>query len=108
MSDVPVGSDAELRSMMYGVDAALEPDPRVDRALRLMIAPEAERVVTLVTTKSDEERAAEYKAQMRAAADKVCEIVTAAKRDGILISWQMSWDAAGRAFVSSVDSMKPL
>jgi hypothetical protein len=107
------GSDSEFASMMYGVSGELVLDPRIDRAFAILREPDDPKpknaVVSLVSTgKSDEERAAELKARLRAAAQEVCDVMTAARRANILLSWEMGWDAAGRAFVSQVNSMKPL
>jgi len=113
--DTRVGSQQEFDRMVNGdkPELALVPDSKIDHAFKLMRGPDAdepakENVVALVTTKSDDERAAALKAALRVHAEKLCEVITTARRDGILLSWQLGWDAAGRAFVQSIDAMKPL
>jgi hypothetical protein len=103
------GSDAEFNSMLRNEPPELQPDPRVDRVFTLMRGePQTAEVVTLTQPKTEEERVAEYKAALRTHAEKLCEVMTAARRDGLILSWQAGWDVAGRAFVQSVDAMKPL
>lgn len=114
--DVRVGSQSELDLMLHGGDPALAlvPDPRVDRAFTLMRGkdevPEKREadVVTLVMAKSDEQRAAEYKTLVRDQLAPLCETLTRARADGIVLSWALGVDQAGRLFVQSIDSVKPL
>lgn len=96
--------------MMDGVgELELRPSPAVDAVFQRMRGPEAvENVVAMVPARTDAELAAAYKREMREAAERVCEISTRARRDDILVTWTMGWDAAGRAFVNSVDTLKPL
>jgi hypothetical protein len=114
LDNVLIGSVDEFRRVVgLGEDSEPQISARDDRILRTMQPPESEetkdKVVSLVTTsKSDEQRAAEHKAALRVHAEKVCEVVTAAKRDGIMIGWEMGWDPAGRAFVQAINTMKPL
>jgi hypothetical protein len=119
IGDVPVGSDAEFRRAA-GLDDDLLPtaNPAVDRAFQLMRGTDEERakenknknkIVTLVSmSKSDEERGAELRACMRSALEEVCSVMTTARRENIVISYEISWDAAGRAVVQAVNTMKPL
>ena len=111
MVDVREGSVADLNLMLHGApDVPL--DPRVDRAFQVMRGEPEKNVVSLVASAAkpptDEERAAEHKAALREHAEKICEVMTAARREGVMLSWNIGWDVAGRAFVQSVDAMKPL
>lgn len=110
LDNVPEGSMSEFRRVVgLGEDSEPQTNPRDDKIFSSMRPPEQDKVVSLVTTsKSDEERAAEYKAALRAHAEGICAVMTAAKKDGIMIGWEIGWDAAGRAFVQSINSMKPL
>lgn len=109
MTDVREGSQADLDYMLTGVDPRLAPDPRVDRAFKIFRGPDdTNKVVALEQPKSDEQRAAEYKVEVRKLVESICDVMTAARREGLVLSWQIGWDAAGRAFVHTVDSVKPL
>lgn len=67
-----------------------------------------ERVARLVPTRSDEAVAAELKTKLRAAGEQVCAVLTEARAAGLMISWQVGWDAAGHAYVQQIDAVKPL
>jgi hypothetical protein len=65
-------------------------------------------VATLATAKTDVQKAAEYKEQLSEVFPRICEIMTAAKREGITITWSIQVDAMGKAFVSALSASRDL
>lgn len=62
----------------------------------------------LTTVKTDLEKAREYKERLSAIFPGVCDIMTDAKREGILISWSIVPDAMGKFFVAQLTATKDL
>ena len=63
---------------------------------------------TLTTVKGDVEKAQDYKKRLAELLQPVCDLVTEAKRDGIILNYQCMNDATGRQFVSSLSALKEL
>jgi hypothetical protein len=62
----------------------------------------------LVPSKSDVEKAREYKDQLAALAAPICELMTKAKSEGILMSYSLQPDATGRFFINMLSAVKEL
>lgn len=67
-----------------------------------------ESVVRLETVKTDVEKAAEYKRKLSEKLSEVCTLYTDAKREGIMLSFQLQFDAMGRFFVGQLMATKEL
>ena len=65
-------------------------------------------VLRLETSKTDAEKATEYKKQLGEALKPICEIMGAAKRDNIMLSWSIQHDALNRFFLASLMATKEL
>lgn len=64
--------------------------------------------VRLTATKSDAEKATEYKQALGEKLAEACSIITAAKRDGIIIQFQIGTDALGKSFVGDLKALREL
>lgn len=63
---------------------------------------------TLVTTKSDADKAKSYRDQIRPLLEQACEIITAARRDGLVIGFALAPDQGRTQRVGNIDISKPL
>jgi hypothetical protein len=57
---------------------------------------------------SDAERAAELRNELRPHLDTVCEIITKARREGLMVSFNMTADQFGIMRPGNIDVTRPL
>jgi hypothetical protein len=111
VTSVREGSFAELEQITNPGAAPFPEDPRVDRAFKMMRGEDASDQAAsspAPAAESCEERARRYRAVLLAALTAACEVVSAARADGVSLAFALDRDAAGRLFVKSIESSKPL
>ena len=64
--------------------------------------------VRLPTTKKDSEKAADYRDRLRPLLEQTCSIITEARREGLIIGFNLSADQFGIQRVGMIDVTKPL
>lgn len=64
--------------------------------------------ITLVPGKSDQQKADEYRDEIRAALTSVCEIMGRARRDGLVVTFNLGLDGFGRDQIANLQISKPL
>jgi hypothetical protein len=65
-------------------------------------------VVALETGQSDAEKAQDYRARIRAALDPVVAILNEARRDGLVVGFNIGLNQFGLSVLNQVDISKPL
>ena len=65
-------------------------------------------IATLVPCKSDADLATEYRAELAPILEQVCDIFSRARKDGIILNFNISADQYGRMRVNEVSAVKPL
>lgn len=60
------------------------------------------------TVKTDIEKAREYRERMLVPLQEICKVVSEAKRDGIIISYQTAADGLGNQFIANLSTLKEL
>jgi hypothetical protein len=68
----------------------------------------ADATPLLSTVKTDVQKAKEYKSRLALPLASICEIMTEARLEGILISWNVTADAMGKFFVAQLTATKDL
>ncbi len=64
--------------------------------------------VTLMTNKTDTQKAEAYRAEMTEALKPVLDILNRARNDGLIIGWAIGADQFGRVTMPKIDVTKPL
>lgn len=64
--------------------------------------------LTAVDGRNDAERAATIRSNLRPLLEQVAQIVTDARKDGLIVSFNISPDQYGRCQVTALDVTKPL
>lgn len=67
-----------------------------------------ENAVTIPSAMTDADKAADVRAKLRPLLDKVCEIITQARRDNLVVTFNLGPDQYGRQQVGTLDILKPL
>jgi hypothetical protein len=62
----------------------------------------------LSVIKGDVEKAREYKDQVAELAKPICDVLTRAKKEGIVITYSLSSDATGNYFIAQLSAIKEL
>lgn len=57
---------------------------------------------------SDKDRAEQLRAQLRPLLDQACELITTARREGLVITFNLGPDQYGIQRVAALDILKPL
>ena len=65
-------------------------------------------IATLVPCKSDADLAAQYRAELAPLLDQVCDIFGRARKDGIVLDFNIGADQYGRMRVNEVSAVKLL
>jgi hypothetical protein len=63
---------------------------------------------TIEGTKSDADKAKEYKAELRTRLEEVCAILNRANADGLVLGFNITRDGFGRNVIGALDATKPL
>ena len=69
---------------------------------------QSSRPIEFIPPFTDAERAADLRNKLRPILEQACEIITAARRDGLIISFNLSPDQYGVTRVMALDVVKPL
>jgi hypothetical protein len=70
--------------------------------------PRPTPTLSVVEGENDAAKAARYKEELAKAGDAVCKIITAAKRDGLTLTWGTAVDGMGNIFVAQISASKEL
>ncbi len=62
----------------------------------------------LERVETDQEKAAKLKTEIASALGQICEVMTRAKKEGIIIAFQIQTDALGHSFVANLTASKEL
>ena len=65
-------------------------------------------LVAMEPGQSDEDKAAAYRAEITPLLDRVVEVVARAKKEGLIIGFNIAADQYGRPKVQTIDITKPL
>jgi hypothetical protein len=71
-------------------------------------SPYVPNVAQLVAIKGDAEKAKEYKDKLAKLCEPICELLTEAKRENIVLAHALQADATGRFFVAMLSAHKEL
>ena len=108
MTRVAEGTQAEFERMVGGSQPVRQTTKEIFDAMREPDATDKPRLVDLPALATDAERAAKYRAEVRALLEPVCDLLNAALRDGIKLTFNIQPDAYGRMAVVACDAVKPL
>jgi hypothetical protein len=62
----------------------------------------------LQAVETDVEKAVRFKKELGESVEKICEIITRAKRDGIVLSFSTQQDALGKTFIAALNAFREL
>lgn len=65
-------------------------------------------VATILTGKTDAQRAEEYRAELLPLLQQVCEVLDRSRRDGLVVSFSLAPDQYGRQTSGPIGVVRPL
>lgn len=70
--------------------------------------PEPSNIATLVPMKTDADLAAAFRAELAPLMDQVCDILNRARKEGLILNFNVAPDQFGRVRVAEVSVVRPL
>lgn len=79
-----------------------------DAADRIRLLPGADPIPYPAAKLSDKDRAEQLRTQLRPLLDQACDLITQARREGLVITFNLGPDQYGIQRVAALDILKPL